>query len=91
MIYKFKSKDKGLMVFKDGSVVATFVKGLFETDNLTLASFLVQLEEVTCLTPFVQETPEIPPNSDKPIEPIILEVPKEVKEVKAEVKKVTKK
>lgn len=90
MVYKFKSRDKGLMVWKDGSIVATFVKGLFETTDLVLASFLVQFEEITSLTEFVPLQPELPPNTDLPIEPIILEEAK-TEEVATPSKKVNKK
>jgi hypothetical protein len=69
MIYKFKSRVLGLMIWKDGSIVATFVNGLFETTDLTLASYVVQFEEVRCLTPFEQEQPPDLPPDEPPVEP----------------------
>jgi hypothetical protein len=92
MIYKFKSRVLGLMIWKDGSIVATFVNGLFETTDLTLASYVVQFEEVRCLTPFEQEQPpDLPPDEpEPPVEPEPEIKPETITQV-APAKKVTKK
>jgi hypothetical protein len=82
------------MIWKDGSIVATFKDGYFETTDLTLASYLIQFEEVICITPFVQEQPNDPP---LPVieEPVVEQVVEEpvVEQVVEEpvVAKVTKK
>lgn len=69
MLYKFHSYDLGLRVFKDGSIVAIFVNGKFETENKLLAEYLITIEQISCLTPFVPDIPiqegEEPPNTPK--------------------------
>jgi|WetSurMetagenome_2_1015567.scaffolds.fasta_scaffold287282_2 hypothetical protein len=87
MVYKFRSHTLGLMIWKDGSIVATFVNGYFQTTDLTLASYLIQFEEVICITPFVQEQPNDPPLPvvEEPVvtevveEPVVAKVTKKVK------------
>lgn len=58
-MFKFHSYDKGLRVFKDGSIVAIFINGKFETDNLDLALFLLTIEQVTCISNNVINQPEV--------------------------------
>jgi hypothetical protein len=97
LVYKFESRTTGLMIWKDNSVVATFVDGKFETEDLTLASYLVQFEECICLTPFVREVEDSPPNEhpvvEEPTEPIVEEPiePIETKVEEAKTAKSTKK
>jgi outer membrane biosynthesis protein TonB len=62
------------MIWKEDSIVARFVDGKFETDDITLASYLVQFEECICLTPFVREVEEPPPNEHPITEPTEPEV-----------------
>lgn len=58
MLYKFKSYDKGLRVFKDGSIVAIFADHKFETDDIKLAGFLATFEQITSLTPVIDKDVE---------------------------------
>jgi hypothetical protein len=75
LVYKFESRTTGLMIWKDNSIVATFVDGKFETEDLTLASYLVQFEECICLTPFVREVEDSPPNEHPVVEEPVVEEP----------------
>jgi len=76
------------MIWKEDSIVATFVDGKFETEDIILASYLLQFEECICLTPFVREIEEPPPNEHPVEEAPVEEAP--VEEAKVEEAKSSK-